>query len=459
MSDPTESALSVDESNKIRASLGLPLLEVAVKDAAEDNFTKHLESLRKQQERKDLKDKIQSERNKKSKEKMQGATLGDDKELDSLAWINSTRVNPIMQHQDSIDKQLQYTSADLTGLKVSHNLDDVTDYGETILVLKDSTIAELEQDGDQLENINIAELDRARRNQELSKGKKYNVYDDDEFQAPGHKKNILSHYDEMDEEIGFQIEKAGKINVKDAAKKKLHVHDSLKKATVSLDYTKNREISDYYTNEEIVAFRKPKKKSKRKIRKNGTSEPQNEAYNESLNQKNNDEDVIMTIPAFSNSNMNSNIESTNFVDDDDLQLALTRARKINRSKPSAINLDVSSSSSEDDTGRLVLSSTTEFVQNLDSTPQYIQHLDRVVEKEDSDEEMEEDAPAVEEPELNNSDHDEQMGIEERQLNEEVNMAVEPEPLVSSGLAATLALLKRQGVIASSTTTPQTEQGR
>lgn len=103
---------------------------------------------------------------------------------------------------------------DLEGLKVSHDFDNLDEGEARILTLKDSRI--LDNEGttithrldpnnltsfieDELQNIEMAEEERRKKNQELKiKRRDYTGYDDEEFEEgnQGMKRSILAKYDE-----------------------------------------------------------------------------------------------------------------------------------------------------------------------------------------------------------------------------------------------------------------------
>lgn len=103
---------------------------------------------------------------------------------------------------------------DLVGLKVSHDFEDLGEGDARILTLKDSRI--LDNEGalfgklsiihllnfyteDELQNVEMAEEERSRKNNELKvKKRDYTGYDDDEFTEgkAGMKRSILAKYDE-----------------------------------------------------------------------------------------------------------------------------------------------------------------------------------------------------------------------------------------------------------------------
>ena len=448
-----EISLSIEETNKLRASLGLPLLKLEPeKDEAAENYMKYQQDQSKKAARKQLaeqikKEKGQAERNK----KLLGKGLAEQDEPDNaMDWVNRMKkqsskrqkeIEEANQKEKELNEKVNYSAAELKGIRVGHKLDDIADEGDTVLVLKDQHVTEgiiinLEQ-GDELLNVNLVDLENARKNIENRKGKGYHGYDDDEFLTPGQRRSILSHYDEEKESESFTLGSGGQLNLKALEKKKELVAQNLKKATVSLDYEKNKEMSDYYTKEEVVSFRKPSKKKKKKssLRKKHDDDP---------------EDVTMEVVApaapFAFSNKTISVADKNFVDDDELQSALSRVRKMNqKTKKSPEELAKlaleEESSSDDDNGGLVISETTEFVQNLDISAalqyEYKKPDEYLVSSESDDE------PVVEQ----GRDQDDPMSVEEPVGLDDVEPEpTHAEPLVSSGLAATLALLNQKGMI-------------
>ncbi len=123
-------------------------------------------------------------------------------------------------------------------------------------------------------NVNIADLDQARKSQLLKKGpKKHDPYEEFDRAQMGLDKKILSHYDDPtaddDEDKGFILGAQGQVNYAHEMRQKEE-----KKALgvvplggIALDYEKTREMADFYTKEEVLAFKKPKKKSKKTSRK------------------------------------------------------------------------------------------------------------------------------------------------------------------------------------------------
>ena len=396
----SEINLSVEETNKLRLSLGLSPLEPTTGEA-----TQHKQMEAKNADRQRLVETIRREKEAVARQRI----------LDGTGL-------PIASTDKSTEKR-SYSSADLSGLRVSHDMDDLLENGEAVLVLKDSTIMENEEEGDELISIVVAEKEQLRRNLDnRTKKPGYSAYDEDE--AQGVRRSILYQYDEEEDRIGFVL--GSKVESK---------QEPVKMNTVSLNYDKTKEITDYYTKEELVAFRKPKKPKKNKKRK-----PLDDDMPEIKQEDTESIDAMDT--SFSNSNRTENVESINFVDDDDLQLALARARKqtvrkklIGAEKAIDTLLSTQNDTVADDGGGLVISDTSEFVNNLDMTPSFLKPTNSVPEV--VEELVVTDAPITSDVQM------EELKEEE----EELKMDEIDEPLVSNGLAATLSLLNQRGLMA------------
>ncbi|PFH61432.1 hypothetical protein XA68_17418 [Ophiocordyceps unilateralis] len=89
---------------------------------------------------------------------------------------------------------VKYTSKDLAGIKVAHDSSAFVEGDEQILTLKDATIDENEEEGDELENINLREHEKLTDKLDLKKKRPgYNPLDDDNEDG---QRGILSQYDE-----------------------------------------------------------------------------------------------------------------------------------------------------------------------------------------------------------------------------------------------------------------------
>ena len=302
--------LSIEETNKLRISLGLKPLEVdgAPKDASEskdgsvapmkteevfvktENISDKLEAER-IRERVEIQKEKRLQQEKLKKIKPLGHESSDEEADDPLAWIQRSRElekrkaeekeRQLQEMDDEIQKQNEekelirkhnlYKERDLKGLTVGHSLDNIKEGSQIILTLRDRGLLDEEESEDVLENVNIIDQEKAAENVLNKKlGKRdYNPYDDDED------KNLLSKYDEtidgkkkdsfklghnLEEEISERLKRAqeeaklsGKILVNlDELSGPSMASSNLKFAT------------EYYTEEEMKKFRRPKKMKMKK---------------------------------------------------------------------------------------------------------------------------------------------------------------------------------------------------
>jgi U4/U6.U5 tri-snRNP-associated protein 1 len=323
----------------------------------------------------------------------------------------------------------EYRPEQLTGLRVAHDLDSLEN--ETVLVLKDTSILEEDQP-DELVNVSIVDKEKTLRNLKFKKGKpKYNPYEEFERQQMGLDKRILAQYDDDDEPTGFLLSSGGVVHVKEKAEQ--DVQAQLKKGAISLEYEKLKENDDYYTKDEMLTFRKPKKKKKKSSRRKDTDPDLEDG----------DGDALMEVEheKFSNSNKKT-IENMNFVDDDDLQSALSKVRSATNKKllgnPTEVALRILEAGPEEEEMQehngLVISDLTEFVAAVGNEDEDDTHAIDIV--------MEAAAESPTEISVRN-----EVELEVRDENKPTDHApaiLEEEPLVADGLAATLNFLKRKG---------------
>jgi len=222
-------AISIEEANRIRVSLGMKPLPVPgaegpvfkeAPSAPEEGAGSTLESrqaesydnYRKVQEAEDAKKKrdAKAEAIKKARDaakrfaKLEGKGLGDaddDEDMDARSWlIKQKKRQKEIEKARKKEKELaeaeaaaEYTAKDLAGVKVGHELDTFQEGEEQVLTLKDSTIDENEEEGDELENLDLRE--REKLNEKLELKKKRPVYNPNDIDESG-EKSILAHYDE-----------------------------------------------------------------------------------------------------------------------------------------------------------------------------------------------------------------------------------------------------------------------
>lgn len=372
-------ALSIEQNNKIRVALGLKPLPVP--GSAPDSATgpvfkesKHrdddspsaaeeeepgstLESRqaqasdnwRKLQEEADAK-RRREEKNaaiKRAREAaqknmtLQGTTLGEsgDAGLDTKTWllqakkrqkkIEKERARKLAEELAERERLAEYTATDLAGIKVGHEIGEFEGGDEHILTLKDTAVDEEDEEGDELENLELKEKEKLEERLTLKKRKP--VYDPTE-----ENKGILAQYDEEIEgkkRKRFTLDAQGS-TAEERDAKRLEVAEKLKRNVVSLDLGLEPEapVSDYMELSE-VKIKKPKKKKAKATRQRPLAD---------------EDDVFPTVeaadtPTGSAMDVDSTTngesasvapavrkwtsEDVSFVDDDDLQASLTRQRR------------------------------------------------------------------------------------------------------------------------------------
>jgi len=300
------SSLSIQETNRLRAKLGLKPLEE--KDAkGDDGKPKKSEgvhappiNLSEKKKTEMLKEKMANrkrEREIKSKlGKVKGLGESDSDDEGARAWVLKNRkqqkerelaekrakmlaemdedfgIGNLVENdfQATKDRKAAYTAAHLSGLRVEHGLDKFQEGRNVILTLKDRGILDEEEEEDVLVNVNIEDVERAEKNVENKKGKPtYKAYDDGEFDEDGmlKTKNMLEKYDEEIDGVKKESFTLGQRGSYDAAheKRMAEIRRDLRLAGQTLEMPKPVLAVEYLTAEEMK-FKKTKKKV-RKIRK------------------------------------------------------------------------------------------------------------------------------------------------------------------------------------------------
>lgn len=444
--------------------------------------------------------------------KLKGSTLGDaDGDVDdTLRWIKKSKkrekelVRKRQEELEHMDKVFQdeYTEKDLAGLKVSHDFEEMDEGEARILTLKDSRI--LDNEEDELQNVELAENEKTKKNNEMKiKRRDYTGYDDDEF-TPGQagmKRSLLSKYDEFLEgpkETDFRLgsSTASMSQLKEA--KKEGGITSVNKSLLSIDYAKNNELTDYMK-EGDVGFKKLKTKKKRTSRR--VADEYDIPSTNGDDQMQVDEKPIAPRPR--------NLD-TNFVDDDELQAALARSRRAKLQKTKKLSpeeiarkiaeertkteathgdgiINVDDDGDADGEGGLTFDDTSEFVRAITYEPVTVKkepppeseitsapsipHVPSTGRSPSADAKMEDGDQVMEELEageviVKEEEDDEEMlnaienairqtEAEEQAIAEnlEVPMGTSSEQNYSSGLASTLNILRSQGILA----TPNADQ--
>ncbi|CCU74977.1 DNA binding protein SART-1 [Blumeria hordei DH14] len=390
-------SISIEETNRIRVSLGMrplpvpnqsgPVFEEApavdVGSTLESRQAEGYENFRKLQELEEIRKKRNEklEAIKKARDtakrfsRLEGKGLadGDDEDLNVKSWLmkqkkRQKQIEKARKLENDLaeaEKTAEYTAKDLSGIKVGHEISTFEEGEEQILTLKDTTIDENEEEGDELENVDLRAKEKLNETLELKKKKPvYNPLD--EIESGGH--GILSHYDEEidgKKKKNFTLDSQGSIlkNTIDEPSQNLNV--------ISLDTFNTEPISDYLEIPQIK-IKKVKNKVKSTRRK-----------------KVDDDDILLPKEESVNSTGLSNITTdepaskrqklvdTSFIDDDDLQGSLAAQRKISlkkrqkylaeqlvrRIREGSTNVSAENDANDEGCG-LIIDETSEFVSNL-----------------------------------------------------------------------------------------------
>ncbi|XP_004437691.1 PREDICTED: U4/U6.U5 tri-snRNP-associated protein 1 isoform X1 [Ceratotherium simum simum] len=296
------SSLSIEETNKLRAKLGLKPLEVnAVKKEAgtkEEPVAAEVINPMALRQREELREKLAAAKEKRLLNQKLGKikTLGEDDPWldDTAAWIERSRqlqkekdlaekraklleemdqefgVSTLVEQEFGQRRQDLYSARDLQGLTVEHAIESFREGETLILTLKDKGV--LQEEEDVLVNVNLVDKERAEKNVELRKKKPdYLPYTEDESVddlAQQKPRSILSKYDEELEgqrPQSFRLEQGGTAD--GLRERELEeIRAKLRLQAQSLSTVGPRLASEYLTPEEMVTFKKTKRRVK-KIRK------------------------------------------------------------------------------------------------------------------------------------------------------------------------------------------------
>ncbi|CAN4126632.1 unnamed protein product [Withania somnifera] len=204
-----------------------------------------------------------------------------------LAWVSKSRkieetrnaekekalqLSKIFEEQDKMngeesdeEENARLAAKELGGMKVLHGLDKVVEGGAVVLTLKDQSILagdDINLEVDVLENVEIGEQKRRDDAYKAAK-KKTGIYDDKFNDEPGSERKILQKYDDPAEEEGVTLDASGGFGID--AEKKLEELRRRIQGPSSINGTEDLNssgtlLSDYYTQAEMVQFKKPKKK-------------------------------------------------------------------------------------------------------------------------------------------------------------------------------------------------------
>lgn len=319
-------------------------------------------------------------------ENLEGKGLGDadGDDVDAKSWlINQKKRQKRIEKARKLEAELaaaeaeaaaaiQYTSKDLAGVKVSHEISAFEDGDEQILTLKDSNIVGDDEDDDELENIDLRSREKLQEKLELKKKKP--VYDPNAMDEGG-ERSILAQYD--DEINGKKTKKftlgdqIAEQNALPSVSGDASQNRGAKKINLDL-FTDEKPSSDYLDISEIKV-KKPKKKKSKATRQRAADDgdallPDTAAPDESM-------DVDSGAGFVSRKRKT---EETTFADDEDLQATLAiqrrdalKKRKRTRPEDIARQLKEEAQTPEAESGTpeaggagLVIDEISEFVSGL-----------------------------------------------------------------------------------------------
>ena len=506
-------AISIGETNKIRLAIGLKPLPVpgghptfkAPKDdrdsSEEDDVGSTLESRQAQgyDNWKKLQDEADAKAQREAKNaaikkardaarkytKLDGKGLGEADavtELDTKTWLiqqkkrqkklERERLRKLEQELAEREDAPDHTAEDLAGVKVAHELNDFDEGDEQVLTLKDTTIDQNEEDGDELENLELKE--REVLEERLHVKKKKPIYDPNDADETGNT-SILKHYDETidgKKQKRFVLDAQGSTAGEREALKK-SVGQQLKTQPIGFDFLKDDVPASDYAAMADANARKTRKKKAKSTRQKAVDK--DDIFPLAIsNGVEADIDNMVVDPVHVEPQSNApkrKLDSTSFVDDDDLQASLAIQRraalqKRKRTKPEDIARQVREEDNttpgplgngEDTQGEeagLVIDETTEFVANLQRATE-----------EKAQSEQDESRTTRSRSLAADEDHDIDMERSDNELEEDKDFkarvkretstpvpsnltitGLEDEATLSNGLGATVSMLFQRGLL-------------
>jgi len=399
-----------------------------------------------------------------------------------------------------IKREPSYSARDLRGLTVQHKASDIRDGGDVILTLEDKDVL-AEEDDDVLVNVNIKDTEKAKQNvMNRNKRPGYQAYDEIDDETGMLKvRSVLDKYDdEIDgtKKQSFRLDNSGKADGEDTLDE---IRATLKAQQVSLEVAAPSLARDYYTEEEMVKFKKPKKKV-RKVRKQTVLKADDllrldvdslkdrgsrkikggKVESDKKKADNNTEEDMEIVPSMPDEldffvAVRQHEEPEPIIEDDEaeqeLQIALQRTRRTKVKKETdqneedklqamAMNLlerkeeenilpetvtTSTNKSKKKGKGAIVLDSTSEFCRTLGELPTIVRKKEEKVYEEEAVEEepVKKNTGGWEQVDINEP-MDTAASVQDEQEDEDV---LEPEP-IPHGMAATLTLANMKGYLKS-----------
>nr|XP_046274621.1 U4/U6.U5 tri-snRNP-associated protein 1 [Scatophagus argus] len=531
-----DASLSIEETNKLRAKLGLKPLEL--NENKKEQGTKEEPIVAETinpvliQQQKEIREKLAALKEKRILNQKLGKVktlAGDDWLDDTRAWVERSRklakekemaekraklleemdeefgVSSLVEEEFAQSKKDTYSSKDLKGLKVQHKVDSFTEGQTVILTLQDKGV--LEEEEDVLVNVGLVDKEKAEKNVELKKKKPdYKPYEEEESvddMVMFKPQSVLSKYDE---EIEGEKKKSFRLNVGGFAdgerERELQaMREALHAQAQSLEMPALTIASEYYTPQEMVSFKKTKRRVK-KIRKKEKQTVADElmmtladdtrssdfgSRTRGRGRKEGNEDgeevkeeesrLPNNVPQMSDDIRTAEMDISDEEDytppepaaleedeaEQELQKQLEKQRKLKQKQllkdsGEKVAEQIKSLSKEDDDNdpekrnNIVFNATSEFCRTLGDIPTYGLSGNREDQEEIMDFEQEEEKDDAGD---SDSEMDENVGwstvnLDEEQKQPDFSTAsatiLDEEPIVNSGLAAALMLCKNKGLL-------------
>lgn len=528
-----DASLSIEETNKLRAKLGLKPLEL--NQTKKELGTKEEPILAEVinpvtiQQQKEMREKLAALKEKRIQNQKLGKvkTMAEDDWLDdTCAWVEKSRklekekemaekraklleemdqefgVSSLVEEEFAQSKNNAYTSRELKGLKVQHKVDSFTEGHTVILTLEDKGV--LDEEEDVLVNVGLVDKEKAEKNVELRKKKPdYNPYDDEESvddMVSFKRQSVLSKYDE---EIDGEKKKSFRLSTGGVAhgerEKELQVmRETLRSQAQSLEMPALAIASEYFTPQEMVGFKKTKRRVK-KIRKKGRLTVADELHDDTRSSdfgsrtrgrgrkqegegghevREQGDDLPSAIPFLLSDDVRT--AEMDISDEEDfaapepavleedeaeqeLQKQLEKQRKLKQKQllkdsgekvAEQIKIIIKNEKNNDSEKKsnIVFNATSEFCRTLGDIPTYGLSGNREDQEDIMDFEQQEEKDEAGD---SDSDMDENVGwstvnLDEEQKNTDFATAsatiLDEEPIVNSGLAAALLLCKNKGLL-------------
>jgi len=482
-------AAAIEEANRLRVSMGMKPLpvpgaarprDVTPEDdedksatyegrqaQAYDNYQKkvQVEEAKKKREAKAAAIKKQREKAQRSAI-LAGSGLGDadaEVDIDAKSWLKGQK-----KRQKKIEKTRKsaldeeaaeaaavaargYGSQDLAGVKVGHDMSALLDSDEQVLTLKDTGVLDEEEEGDELENLDLR--DREKLHERLDLKKKKPAYDPNDIDETG-ERGILAQYDEEihgKKRKHFKLDGLG--NTTASADMVSAPGEKKNLQSLNLDVLNDGLASDYLDVSE-VRVKKPKKKKSKATRQRAADDEDALFPGDALTGDGDGDGDAMEGVMYSKK---KKIVDDTFVDDDDLQATLARQRtstlkKRKRGGPEALARQLKEGGQDaepSNQGGLVIDEVSSFVdamqKNDEEPPAKSQKQSHTNVGAKTVTAMEEDSDSdADVPMANAGDLETAAGA--TQVPADVDAPIEEEQLIGQGLGATMAILRQRGFV-------------